>query len=166
MSVILEIASTTDAGLIHRLTQAAFAEYGQEPGTSTALKETPADISALLAEGNQALVVTIAGDPVACVRYRIEGDFLYFFRLSVDPAHRRKGLATLLICHLEVLAREAGLSRLTCSVRMAKTDNVALYTRHGFQIMGTRIVYRDGIEVPTGDLEKPLPCGKRSEEEL
>ena len=162
MSVAIE--NTTDAMLIHWLTQAAFAEYGTQPGTSTALKETQEGVAALLNEGNRALVALLNGLPVACVRYRIEGDAFYFFRLSVDPDYRRKGLASALVCHLEALATELGLSRLTCSVRMGKADNVALYTGLGFQLIGTRSVCRDGTDVPTGDFEKPLPVRKRAEE--
>ena len=45
------IAKTEDTALIHTLTQAAFAEYGREPGTSTALKETEEAIAAQLAGG-------------------------------------------------------------------------------------------------------------------
>jgi ribosomal protein S18 acetylase RimI-like enzyme len=147
----LTIAKTQDTALIHALTQAAFAEYGREPGTSTALKETEEAIAAQFAgvRGEQT--------PLACVRYQIEGDALYFHRLSVHPDYRRQGLAKKLVGHLEALARAQGLVRLTCSVRLQKADNVALYTGLGFQLLGERSVCRDGTAVPTGDFEKPLP---------
>jgi len=198
------IEKTEEAALIHALTQAAFAEYGREPGTSTALKETVADVAAQLAQGTQALVVYSPhplpllptsphaseplgekgnasppppspkearrrsdvgrgaggegreGEGIACVRYQIESDALYFHRLSVHPDWRRQGLAKKLVGHLEALARAEGLTRLTCSVRLQKADNVALYTGLGFQLLGERSVCRDGTEVPTGDFEKRL----------
>jgi ribosomal protein S18 acetylase RimI-like enzyme len=179
----LTIAKTQDTALIHALTQAAFAEYGREPGTSTALKETEEAIARQFMGGMQALVVYqaapltpaergdkaesdslfsprragVRGEALACVRYQIEGDALYFHRLSVHPDYRRQGLAKKLVGHLEALARAQGLVRLTCSVRLQKADNVALYTGLGFQLLGERSVCRDGTAVPTGDFEKPLP---------
>lgn len=152
----LTIEKTEDTALIHALTQAAFAEYGREPGTSTALKETETAIAAQLAGGTEVLVLANLSSPLACVRYQIEGDALYFHRLSVHPDYRRQGLAKKLVGHLEVLARAQGLARLTCSVRLQKTDNVALYTGLGFQLLGERSVCRDGTAVPTGDFEKRL----------
>ncbi len=199
------VEKTEDAALIHALTQAAYAEYGHEQGTSTALKESQDAIAEQLVRGTQALVVysphplpllptsphaseplrekgnassphpspNVArasrlfgrgaggegreGEPIACVRYQIEGEALYFHRLSVHPDWRRQGLAKKLVGHLEALARAEGCTRLTCSVRLAKTDNVALYTGLGFQLVGERSVCRDGTPVPTGDFEKPLP---------
>ena len=154
MSAIIE--ETRNAPLVHRLTQAAFAEYGREPGTSTALKETVESIEAQLAEGNRFLALRENGPPLACVRFRIEGDSLYFHRLSVDPAHRRKGYGAMLVGELERRALETGLSRLTCSVRLAQAGNLALYEKLGFVVAGERSVCRDGTPVPTGDLEKRL----------
>ena len=179
-----KVEKTEDTALIHALTQAAFAEYGREPGTSTALKEAEEAIAAQFVGGMQALVVygasplppggrgekaesdslyppRRAGDggrglPRACVRYQIEGDALYFHRLSVHPNYRRQGLAKKLVGHLEALARAEGLTRLTCSVRLQKADNVALYTCLGFQLLCERSVCRDGTPVPTGDFEKRL----------
>ncbi|WP_309715402.1 GNAT family N-acetyltransferase [Armatimonas sp.] len=193
----LIISKTEDTALIHALTQAAFAEYGRELGTSTALKETEEAIAAQFAGGMQALVVYLSptspptpspgrsyltgkGEPdsgsllsqrrmsarerrvgeerlpLASVRYQIEGDALYFHRLSVHPDYRRQGRAKKLIGHLEALARAQGLARLTCSVRLQKTDNIALYTGLGFQLLGERSVCRDGTPVATGDFEKRL----------
>ena len=152
----MTIEESTDAAVVHRLTQAAFAEYGREPGTSTALKETVEAVQAQLAGGDRVLVVNVEGESVACVRFRFEGDTLYFHRLSVDPEHRRKGSAVELVGELERLAREAGLGRMTCSVRLAQTGNLALYEKLGFETVGVRSVCRDGTPVPTGDLEKRL----------
>ena len=152
----MRIEETTDADLIHRLTQAAFAEYGREPGTSTALKETREAVEGQLADENRALALFDAKKPVACVRFRFEGDALYFHRLSVDPAHRRKGYASALVGALEDCARAAGLRRLTCSVRLAQADNLALYFGLGFVQTSVRSVCRDGTPVPTGDFEKDL----------
>lgn len=199
------VEKTEDTALIHALTQAAFAEYGREPGTSTALKESQDAIAEQLAKGMKALVLYSPhplpllptsphaseplgekgnassphpspkkargtsdvgrgaggegreGEPIACVRYQIEGEALYFHRLSVHPDWRRQGLAKKLVGHLEALARAQGCTRLTCSVRLAKADNVALYTGLGFQLVGERSVCRDGTPIPTGDFEKPLP---------
>ena len=152
----MTIEETIDAELVHRLTQAAFAEYGREPGTSTALKETVEAVQAQLEEGNRVLFASLNGERVACVRFLVEGDALYFHRLSVDPAYRRKGIAVALVEELERLARVKNLGRLTCSVRLAQTGNLALYDKLGFETVGVRSVCRDGTPVPTGDLEKRL----------
>ncbi len=150
----MTIQETQEVALIHRLTQAAFAEYGLQPGTSTALKETPEAVEAQLQDGHCALVLYEDRVALACVRYRPEGDALYFHRLSVDPAHRRRGLACALVAALEEIARTLNKTKLTCSVRLAKEDNVALYTKLGFIQTTTRSVCRDGSAVPTGDFEK------------
>ncbi len=193
MDLRISIEKTQDTALIHALTQAAFAEYGRELGTSTALKETEEAIAAQFVGGMEALVVyggnpqppppgvraslgkgePYSGSPfpvryerpgeglgerllLACVRYQIEGDALYFHRLSVRPDYRRQGLAKKLVGHLEALARAQGLARLTCSVRLQKADNIELYTGLGFQLIGERSVCRDGTAVATGDFEKRL----------
>ena len=163
----LKVEKTEDTALIHALTQAAFAEYGRELGTSTALKETQETIAAQFVGGIQALALFLPSsrgsreeglgeEGIACVRYQIEGDALYLHRLSVHPNYRRQGLARKLVGHLEALARSQNLARLTCSVRLQKTDNVALYTGLGFVLLGERSVCRDGTPVPTGDFEKRL----------
>lgn len=168
MDLRIRIEKTEDTALIHALTQAAFAEYGRKLGTSTALKETQEAIAAQFVGGMEALVVAnlspsnLSGSNLsprgylACVRYQTEGDALYFYRLAVHPDYRRQGLAKKLVGHLEALARAQGLARLTCSVRLGKYDNIALYTGLGFQLLGERSVCRDGTAVATGDFEKRL----------
>ena len=150
------IGKTTDAALVHALTQAAYEEYGRDPGTSTALKETWEAVAAQLAGGAEAVALERDGKPLACVRFVAEGDALYFHRLSVHPDYRRQGLASKLIGYLEDEAKWRGLKRLTCSVRLAMDGNVALYEKLGFVQVGESTVCRDGTPVPTGHLEKRL----------
>lgn len=152
----LRYACPDEAEGLHALTQAAYAEYASLAGPSSALKETPASVTRELTEGVRAVIAAQDGAPVGCVRYRIEGDALYFFRLAVLPEARRQGIASALIACLEEEARQAGAARLACAVRLEVEGNVRLYEKRGFAKVGESSVCRDGTPVPTGHLEKRL----------
>ena len=60
--------------------------------------------------------------------------------LAVDPAHRRKGLASRLLERLAADARARGAQRLLLEMRRGNPAEL-LYRAHGFEPIGERIKY-------------------------
>lgn len=63
-------------------------------------------------------------------------------RMWVDPAHRRRGLASALLTELERLAREAGCSRTVLETGSRQPEAEALYRAHGYGPMPNFGVHR------------------------
>lgn len=146
-------ATSDDAMTIAAIVQSAFAETTPR---STAVDETSADILGLLRSGEYVAVVLTGPDGMGTVRYRLDGDAVYFGRLAVLPEHRGRGIGSRLLDEIETIARILGAARLTCSVRRGMESNMALYARRGFIETGGYEVIRDGAVVSTACLEKKL----------
>jgi ribosomal protein S18 acetylase RimI-like enzyme len=155
--VTIREATPSDADTIHSLMLLAFEEYRAAIPPSTALDETSDGIEQALRENKETAVILYEDDAaVAMVRYRIEGDMLYFFRLSVVPAKRRRGYAKRLIKHLEQMGKAQGLARSRCKVRQAVQNNLAMYQDLGYEIVDQELVVRPAGAVKTLTLEKSL----------
>jgi ribosomal protein S18 acetylase RimI-like enzyme len=98
---------------------------------SSALRETLATVAAELARGGGAVVET-GGTLVGAVLWREEEQSLYVGRLSVHPAHRRRGIARVLMDEAEREARRRGLTRMHLGVRLELDDNRRLFESCGF----------------------------------
>lgn len=68
-------------------------------------------------------------------------DEAHLLNLCVDPDQRRQGLATVMLEHVLREVRVAGMDRLFLEVRPSNRGAVALYRRHGFQVIGRRPGY-------------------------
>lgn len=67
----------------------------------------------LEAAGNVALAALVGGDIVGCARYELaEAGARADVSVIVEDAHQRRGIATLLVSELAVLASNAGVTRL------------------------------------------------------
>lgn len=62
----------------------------------------------------------------------------YINNIGVDPAYRRRGIATLLLRKLDEYAVENGLKLLTLEVRRSNLPAVGIYLREGFDEQGVR----------------------------
>ena len=113
--------------------QAAFEEYrGHLQPPSGAHDESVADVERAMAEGGA--VLAWAGDqPVGCARFTVHPDHVYVGRVSVLPAHRRRGVATAMMRHIEDLATRDGRSSVEISVRASLPSNVRLYESLGYE---------------------------------
>ncbi len=83
--------------------------------------------------GAELLIAEIDGEMAGCVRLRRRERDTYFGLLAVAKAHQGRGLASLLVRHVEAIAREAGSPavRLDC----AKENNlVPLYESMGYRV--------------------------------
>jgi GNAT superfamily N-acetyltransferase len=142
------VSRLTDAARIpelHLLVQGAFGVLAIDPPSSV-LKETVADFAArlacetvLVAEADRRLIGSVFCAP--------QRDALYVGRLAVAPDWRRRGVAGALIEAARNEARRIGAKRITLRARIALPDNVALFRRHGFVIVGEES--HPGFTVPT-----------------
>ena len=82
-------------------------------------------------------------------RHRAEAEVAFF----VDDANHGRGLATLLLEHLAVRAREVGLSGFTASVLPDNRQMIGVFTQAGFE---TATRFADGVVEVRLDLQ-PTP---------
>jgi ribosomal-protein-alanine N-acetyltransferase len=68
-------------------------------------------------------------------------DAWHVMNVAVEPAHRRRGIATALLDRLFELTAEDGRRGYTLEVRVSNTHAIALYERLGFQARGIRRGY-------------------------
>ncbi|MFC2172012.1 ribosomal protein S18-alanine N-acetyltransferase [Acidobacteriota bacterium] len=65
--------------------------------------------------------------------------------IAVDPAHRRKGIATLMLNDLVRRATARGIGLIVLEVRPSNTEAIRLYEKFAFRVTGTRSgYYSDG----------------------
>jgi ribosomal protein S18 acetylase RimI-like enzyme len=161
MNAAISIKALSDASRLvelHRLVQDAFADLPIDP-PSGVLKETLADFrdrlqreTALVAEGLDPPNSGALLGSMFCIE---QNGSLYVGRLAVRPDFRRRGVASALLDAAKAEARRRGIGRLTLSTRIALADNVALFRRHGFQIVAATC--HPGFSDPTSyDMELPL----------
>lgn len=101
--------------------------------------ESAADIRGLLARDPEALLLAEAdGEVVGSVIVGWDGWRGTFYRLAVDPAHRRRGLATTLVRAGEERLRTLGAHRLNAIVETEETDAMAFWTAAGYELQTAR----------------------------
>lgn len=156
---VVEIREATedDADTIHSLMLAAFEEYRAAVPPSSALDETVESVRESLAEGNEQAAIVYEDDkPAAMVRYRFEGDDIYFFRLSVLPEKRRRGYAKKLIAWIEHRGISVGKNTSRCKVRQSVKNNLTLYQDRGYEVVDQELVVRPGGSIKTLTMQKRL----------
>ncbi|PYN81160.1 MAG: hypothetical protein DMD96_11045 [Candidatus Rokuibacteriota bacterium] len=156
----IRAAEFGDAALIADLVRLAFAAQSRPTNPpSSALQETAATISDHLARGGGA-VVERGGVMVGVVLWNEEDGALYISRLSVNPEHRRQGIARALIDAAEREARRQGLPRMTLGVRLELEENRRLFRSCGFE--ETTFRSHEGFSEPTWVMmERRLPEAPR-----
>lgn len=146
---MLRIAQATrdEAPVIHAIMVAAFEEYrGVLNPPSGVFLETPADVSAAMAQGG-GLLAWWGVVPAGSARYRFERDHVYVGRVSVLPAYRGLGLASALLEAIEPRALAAGFWRLRLGVRLILGENIRLYERLGYAIVTIQEHEKGGAQV-------------------
>jgi ribosomal protein S18 acetylase RimI-like enzyme len=135
LHLVLREASPDEASTIAALVRAAFAEYrGCLDPPSGALEETAEQVRQNLAVARVVLALE-RSQAIGCVFYERQNDALYFFRLAVLPAHRRRGVGRALIDYLESQARALDLWRVRLGVRLALVQLRAYYERRGYHFV-------------------------------
>jgi GNAT superfamily N-acetyltransferase len=77
-------------------------------------------------------VVAEGGTIIGSVLWEEKDGGLYFGRLAVHPAHRRQGVARILVGAAEAEARRRGLGRVHLSTRLPLLDNRRLFAACGY----------------------------------
>jgi GNAT superfamily N-acetyltransferase len=77
-----------------------------------------------------------AGGLAACAYLSVEDDRGHFGMLSVHPEHQRRGLARVLVEHMERFCRAQGCRRLDLEYVNLREELPAFYRRFGFEITG------------------------------
>jgi ribosomal protein S18 acetylase RimI-like enzyme len=154
-AVVLREAAEDDLPGALAVLHAAFEEYRAwlDP-PSGVHRETVESLRRYLERGHLTLGL-LENRIVGCILYHTEADHMYFGRLSVLPAYRNRGIAGMLIDHVEAYARYLDIPRVRLSVRVAQPDNRAHYERLGYRFLEARS--HAGYAGPTYDvLEKAL----------
>ena len=153
-------AGVGDAAAIADLVRLAFSTQSRPTNPpSSALGETAATIAAHFTAGGGA-VLEVDGVMVGAVLWNEEDGALYISRLSVNPEHRRQGIARALIDAAEREARRQGLPRMTLGVRLELEENRRLFRSCGFE--ETTFRSHEGFSEPTWVMmERRLPEAPR-----
>ncbi|RKP53866.1 GNAT family N-acetyltransferase [Cohnella endophytica] len=150
-------ATPEDADTVYSLMMIAFEEYRTAIPPSSALQETEEAIEEALRSQSESAAILFEDDTAtAMVRFKIEGDVIYFFRLSVVPNRRRRGHARKLVQWIERHAISKGLNVSRCKVRQSVQNNLVLYQNMGYEIVDQELVLRPEGTVKTLKLEKQL----------
>ena len=108
-----------------------------EAGPSTT--ETADDVRWLLERDPEALLVADAeGEIVGSLIAGWDGWRGTFYRLAVDPAHRRRGLATEMVRAGEERLRALGAKRLNAIVESEEGDAMAFWASAGYELQTAR----------------------------
>ncbi|WP_028635604.1 ribosomal protein S18-alanine N-acetyltransferase [Nocardioides sp. URHA0032] len=106
------------------------------------------------------LVADVGGEVVGHAVASVVGDIAELQRIAVDPAHRRTGLATLLLDAVIGAAREGDADRLLLEVREDNAGALAFYAARGFaEVDRRRRYYRDGATAIVLRLGLGPTCG-------
>jgi len=147
-----------DAETVHQVMISAFEEYRHSDVPSSALFETVDGIKKALQTGEEkALLYFEDNVAVGTVRFTVGESDLYFFRLSVCPKARGKGIAKSMLSWLENDAKEHGKSSLSCKVRSSIPKNVQLYKSLGYRSIEKQVLTsHSGLPIETITVRKTL----------
>ncbi len=121
-------------------------------GSLPTVSDSPNGLAQLLAADSQALLVAerdgvMAGSLIAAW----DGWRGSFYRLAVAPAHRRKGLATMLLREGERRLRERGAVRLTAIVAEDDTSAMEFWKAVGYQRQPQRARFVRHLDLALGE---------------
>jgi ribosomal protein S18 acetylase RimI-like enzyme len=101
--------------------------------------ETAADLQGLLERDPESLLLAVSGgEIVGSLIVGWDGWRGTFYRLAVDPAQRRRGLATALVRAGEERLRALGAHRLNAIVETEEADAMAFWAAAGYELQTAR----------------------------
>ena len=158
MEVMIRLANTEDAPLVHTIMLEAFEEYRNLEVPSSAVHETVSSIQHSLQNGQeQAILCFVDGSPSGSARFKMNQTSLHFSRLSVSPKAQGKGIAKKMLRWLEDYAKKHDKNEMICRVRMSLTKNIRLYETLSYSIIKEETVTNpNGFSVKTVVMEKAL----------
>jgi ribosomal protein S18 acetylase RimI-like enzyme len=118
---------------------AAVLELWRRADASPSSTESAEDVLGLLARDPEALLVAEAdGEIVGSLIVGWDGWRGTFYRLAVDPSHRRRGLALALVRAGEERLRALGGHRLNAIVETDHPDAMAFWAAAGYELQAAR----------------------------
>ncbi|KIL45479.1 hypothetical protein KP78_30230 [Jeotgalibacillus soli] len=91
------------------------------------------------------------------VRFHLNENGIYFYRLSVIPEEQGKGIAKQMLKSLEEYANQIEKPTILCKVRMTAPKNIQLYRSIGYSIYDEEIVHKpNGINIKVVSMMKQL----------
>ncbi|WP_338451854.1 GNAT family N-acetyltransferase [Niallia oryzisoli] len=142
---------------VYQIMQDAFREYNKYDTPSSAMTEKLSTLQDSIHTGaEQAVIGYMNGKPVGSLRFKdMDEVSLYFFRLSVIPEARGKGIAKKMIEWLAEYARASQKDKIMCRVRKDTPHNIRFYQSNNFDIAKEEtIINKDGNVVDTVMMEK------------
>ena len=133
---LLRPATAADLPALTAIVDAAYGPYipriGRKPGPMTD------DYTALVAQG---LVQVLEDQGRVCGLLVLiaQPDALLLDNIAIAPEAQGRGFGRLLLAAAENAARAAGLPVIRLYTNVAMTENIAIYSRHGYAETGRRI---------------------------
>ena len=156
-SVFLNIETDIKPAEAINVIHQAFKRYETEPQPSSALNETEDSIHNELNQGTELFGIYDNDELIGIVKCILNNEYIYFSRLSVLPKNQGKGIATSLVEYLEGYAIQNNIYVSKCKVRKNEKDNIALYSKLGYEIVKEEvIVNKNGDVIPTITMRKNL----------
>jgi GNAT superfamily N-acetyltransferase len=110
---------------------------------------TPVDPAQFAAPLGYFVIGYLDDVPVACGGWRVNDEIegaAEIKRMYVVDSARGRGLARVVLGHLETTAREAGLRRMILETGLRQPEAIGLYTSSGYERIQNFGVYRDHPE--------------------
>ncbi|WP_350281000.1 tRNA (adenosine(37)-N6)-threonylcarbamoyltransferase complex ATPase subunit type 1 TsaE [Kribbella sp. HUAS MG21] len=101
---------------------------------STQLTENAATVTAAI-EKHGGLLVLSDGVPAGAMLFEQTGDVLNLRRVSVDPRHQARGVASAMVGCAEEVAVRRGLGRVNLIARVELPDTVEFWRRRGYSVV-------------------------------
>jgi ribosomal protein S18 acetylase RimI-like enzyme len=118
---------------------AAVLDLWRRAEASPSTTESAADVHGLLDRDPEALLVAESGgEVVGSLIAGWDGWRGTFYRLAVDPTHRRRGLATALVGAGEERLRTLGAHRLNAIIETEESDAMAFWAAAGYELQTAR----------------------------
>ena len=133
MSLRITAATVDDAPVLRQVMLEAYAEHRDvlHPPSSSH-QESVEDVVAAIRSGG-AILAWLDGTAVGGARYEPRQGYLYVGRVAVLPTHRRRGIASAMMIHLEAVARSHAFPEIRLGVRASLPSNLALYRSLGYE---------------------------------
>ena len=156
-SVFLKVETNIKPAEAINVIHQAFKRYETEPQPSSALNETEDSIHNELNQGTELFGVFDNDELIGIVKCVLNNEYIYFSRLSVLPKNQGKGIATSLVKYLEDYDIQNNILVSKCKVRKNEKDNIALYSKLGYEIVKEEIIVnKNGDDIPTITMRKNL----------
>jgi ribosomal protein S18 acetylase RimI-like enzyme len=151
----LRRANESDLEFLRRLSAQVFSKYGEYDEIVSAWFLQPGVITEIITEGSDPLGFAM----LALARENLlEPMGAHLLAISVSAAHRRKGVGSALLNHMEELARKYGASALHLWTAHDNFQAVSFFQKAGFKIIGSEDRYYPKGHPAFAMSKKLMPC--------